>query len=247
MRRLLLLSLSAGLLLPGPQTLAQDEVKAILERAIKAHGGADKLEKLKAFQVKAKGRLDVLGGLEFEQESSVQTPDKIKEVVRLEVDGQKLTVTTVYNGTKGWINVNGTTMDMDEKVQAAIKDALYMMSFAGLRGLKDKEFETAALGEMKVNGRPALGVKVSKKGKKDINLYFDKETGLLAKLEYQATDPMSGQEVAEERFITEYQDSDGLKMAKKVVVQRDGKKYLEAEVTEAKGLEKIDDSEFAKP
>jgi hypothetical protein len=103
------------------------------------------------------------------------------------------------------------------------------------------------LGEVKVKGRPAVGVTASRKGAKDINLYFDKETGLLAKVEMRRRDLMSGEEVTEERIITEYQEAEGRKVAKKVEVLRDGKAFLEAEVTEVKVLEKVDDSEFAKP
>ncbi len=40
---------------------------------------------------------------------------------------------------------------------------------------------------------------------------------------------------------------DGVPTAKKVVVNRDGNKFMEVEVLETKRLEKLDDSEFAKP
>jgi hypothetical protein len=53
--------------------------------------------------------------------------------------------------------------------------------------------------------------------------------------------------VAEERIILEYQDVDGMKSAKKVLVNRDGKKFTEAEVLEVKFLDKVDDAEFTKP
>jgi hypothetical protein len=248
MRGCLLAPVAIGLLLTlAPFTLAQQEAQAIIDKAIKAHGGAEKIDKFKAAQTKGKGKLELMGGLDIEQESSIQAPDKLKEVVHLEVMGQKVTVITVFNGTKGWININGQTMDMDEKIVAAIKDALHMMSYLRLSGLKDKKVELTALGEVKVNDRPALGLKIASKGNKDINLYFDKETGLLAKLEYRMTDPLSGQEVNEERIILEYQDNDGLKTAKKLLVNRDGKKYLEFEVLEVKLLEKLDDNEFVKP
>jgi hypothetical protein len=90
-------------------------------------------------------------------------------------------------------------------------------------------------------------VTVSKKGCKDITIYFDKKTGLIAKVETRRRDLMSGEEVTEERIITEYQEVQGRKTAKKIEVLRDGKAFMEAEVTELKILEKLDDSEFAQP
>ena len=63
-------------------------------------------------------------------------------------------------------------------------------------------------------------------------VYFDKESGLMAKVEHRTIDLSSGQELTEERIITEYQKIDGIPMPKKVLVQRDGKKFMDAEVTE---------------
>src|SRR5207249_2082431 len=103
------------------------------------------------------------------------------------------------------------------------------------------------LGEVQVNGKPALGIKVEQKGKKDLDFYFDKSTGLLAKTQRRARDFQGGQEVTEERIVTEYQTLKGRKIAKKVEVKRDGKDFLKVEVIESELPERIDDSEFAKP
>ena len=52
-------------------------------------------------------------------------------------------------------------------------------------------------------------MRVSVKDKKDVSLYFDKETGLLAKMEYRGSDPGTGKEINEERIITEYEQEQG--------------------------------------
>jgi hypothetical protein len=138
-------------------------------------------------------------------------------------------------------------MDMDENVLNACKEQVHFMQIMRMAMLNDKKVEFSPLGESMVNDKPAIGVKVSAKGHKDVNLFFDKETGLVVKVERQALDPMSGKEVPEERIITEYQDSDGLKVAKKLLVNRDGKKFMEVELLEHKPQEKLDASEFGKP
>jgi hypothetical protein len=167
--------------------------------------------------------------------------------MELEANGMKVPVITVFNGDKAWVNANGKSVELNEMQMNEIKEVSYMARVGRLVVLKDKTIDLSALGEAKVNGRPALGVKVSSKGHRDIDLYFDKASGLLAKIERRAVDFMSGQEVNEERIITDYQEVDGMKTAKKAVVNRDGKKFIELEVTEVKYLDKIDDSEFAKP
>ncbi len=226
---------------------ADDDAKAVIEKAIKAHGGADRLTKFQATKTKSKGTIELFGGITFTSESAVQYPDKFKETVELEVAGNKATVVTVYDGKKGWISINGETKEMDEKTLDAMKEVLHGMQIMRMAFTKDKNCEFSPLGEIKVNDQPAVGVKVSAKDHKEVNLYFDKKTGLLAKMEHQTIDAMTGKEVAEERIVTEYQEIDKVQAAKKVVINREGKKYLEVEITDLKSLEKLGDEEFGKP
>ena len=235
------------LLIIGGRAPAQDEVRAIIEKAIKAHGGEEKIAKTKAMLVKNKGTIELSGSLAFTQEVTMLHPDKFKEVLHLEIQGKQITVTTVFNGTKAWLNVNGQRMELEGKLLVEIKEAAYLARLTRLVFLRDKTVELSALGEVKVNGRPALGVKVTTKGHRDLDLFFDKETSLLAKVSRRMVDPMTEQELTEERIITEYQEVEGQKAAKKVVVNRDGKKFLEAEVLEVKYPTTIDENEFGKP
>ena len=111
----------------------------------------------------------------------------------------------------------------------------------------DKNYTISPLGEIKVNDGAAVGIKVASKGHRDVNLYFDKQSGLMVKRETRALDLQNQQEVSEETFIRDYQDKEGLKTAKKVDVFRDGKKIMEAEILDVKFVDKLDDSQFQKP
>ena len=226
---------------------AQDDAKAILDKAVKAHGGAEKLGRIKGQITKAKGKLELLGGAEFTQESAVQHPDMLREVMHLSVNGMNIDITTVYNGKEGWMNVMGQTMPLEGAVLEAIKDAIDTMSLTRLAFMGGKDLQLTLLGDSKVNDKAVVGVKITRAGHKDVNMYFDKGTGLLAKLEHRVKDPQSGQEVSEERIILEYQDMDGMKIAKKVTVNRDDKKYMEAEVQDVKLSDKLDSVLFEKP
>src|SRR5207248_11447730 len=95
---------------------------------------------------------------------------------------------------------------------------------ATLLPLKDKAFTLTTIGEVEVEKRPALGVKVSSKGHRDVDLYFDKESGLLVKTETRLKDE-GGQEVMAETFLRDYKDVEGTKHAMKFAVHRDGKLY----------------------
>src|SRR5260370_37015563 len=96
--------LPALFLLSAGVTRADDDPKAIVEKAIKAHGGAEKLMKYKASRMKGKGKVDTpVGELEFTQESASMLPDKIKEISEFEVMGQKVRTVTLINGDKASI------------------------------------------------------------------------------------------------------------------------------------------------
>ena len=113
--------------------------------------------------------------------------------------------------------------------------------------LKEKGYELSLIGEDKVGEKKVVGVRVAKKGQKDVSLYFDKETWLLAKMEYRGAVMGTENEVNQERIIKEYEkNKDGIPVAKKILIKYDGKQFLEAEVTEIKYFEKLDDSEFKK-
>ena len=250
--RHLVLPLLFVILVIGPAArAADDDVKAVLVKAIKAHGGKEALTKYKGIRSKAKGKIDFpgVGEIDFTQETNMMQPDKFKEVMEMEIAGNKIEVVSMANGNKITIEAAGKDVAITDDIKTAIKEAQYMIKASRWTSLlEDKAYELSHLGEAKVEGKASVGVRVASKGQKDLNYYFDKKTGLLAKVERRATDASSGKEYTEERIVTEYNKPNklGVPTPKKVLVKRDGKKFMEAEVLETTPLEKIDDSEFVK-
>ncbi|HMC63725.1 MAG TPA: hypothetical protein VKI65_02190 [Gemmataceae bacterium] len=248
MRRFLIPALAVGFAFGVVQRApAADEPKDIIAKAIKAYGGEEKLSKLRAGQSKSKGKIELFGGISFTQETYYQLPGKFKEVTNIEVMGNQATIITVYNGKEGWLSAMGNTQELDGKLLEEVKEGIHLSRIARLVTLKEKEFELSPLGDAKVNGKEAVGVKVASKGHRDANLFFDKKTNLLAKVERRGVDPQSGKEFNEERIMSDYRPVSGIQSPKKIVINRDGKKFMEIDVEEVKILDKIDDSEFAKP
>jgi hypothetical protein len=249
MSRALALFVGVSLALAPAAARAADEPKDILAKAIKAHGGEDALTKYKATQLKTKGKIDVpgVGEIEFTQETAYMIPDKFRDTMEFKAAGQNFTVFTLINGDKITFELNGKAMDLPDSAKDSLKDVGHLLQVGRLVPLKDKPYELSIIGEDKVEGKKVVGVRVSAKDKKDVSMYFDKETGLIAKIEYRTAEPMTGKEVTEERIIAEYgKDKNGIPTPKKVIVKHDGKQFLEAEILELTLLEKIDDSEFKK-
>lgn len=237
----------AILLVLAPWTLAQaQEAKEIIARAVKAHGGEETLSKYPAGKAKGKGIFHGRG-LTFTQESAYMMPDKMKEVVELEAMGQKVRQTAILIGSEGVLDVNGMERKLEGLLLESLKAAAHAARLSRLLPLlKDSSYQLTALGESKLDDKVLVGVRVSAKDQRDVSLFFNKETGLLAKIERRGIDPTTKKEYEEERRITDYQVIDGLPTPKKTVILRDGQKFMELEVLEVKYHEKLADSEFKK-
>ena len=234
---------ASGLNGSAPADDAKDP-QAILDKAIKALGGEEKLSKVKAASWKAKGTINFGGN---EMECTGQTTAQGLDHVRSEFEGSFGKGFLVIAGDKGWRKFGEMGGELDKDQLANEKRNVHLQLVPVLiLPLKGKDFKVEAAAEEKVGDKPAVGIKVTGPEGKNFTLYFDKESGLLAKIGRAVLD-QTGQEVMEERFLSDYKDFDGLKRPTKVVAERGGVKHLEAEVIEAKSVDKIDANEFSKP
>ncbi len=113
--------------------------------------------------------------------------------------------------------------------------------------LREKAFRVVPVGEVQVAGRPALGLRVEQKGWPEVNVYYDKETGLPIKSEVRVKDPSTAQEVSDEFLLSDYQAFEGRQHYTKVVGKRNGNDYVERELTEVRWHEELVESLFQRP
>jgi len=231
------------------QTQNQDEARAIIGKAIKAMGVDKEPQGAKGLLIKSKGTLELMGmTVNIVQTITLRYPDQFKDFTELDINNMKLPVSTVFDGKKGWVAVNDKViMKFDDIFNAEMKEVANLVNIGKLKPLLDKKYDLAVIGEVKVEDKPAVGVRVSVKGAKDVSVYFDKNTHLLMKVERQAVDATTKQEVTEERIIRSYKDRDGYKVPHEVAILRDGKKFVEVEVTEHTHLDNVDPGEFEMP
>jgi outer membrane lipoprotein-sorting protein len=247
MRTTLSATLALGLLLTalGPAWTAEDPPDKIIAKGIKALGNEAKLSKARATTWKVKGTFHGLGNpVPYTGTMAVQLPDKFK--MEMDFNNGEFKFARICAGDKGWVKLGDAINEMSKEQLDEQKESMHVSRVTRLVALKDKAYKLAPLGEVKVDKRPAVGIKVSHKGFRDVNLYFDKETGLLAKTETRIKDDM-GQEANQETYYSDYKDVDGVKEPTKVIIKRDGNLFVEAENTDWKAVDKLDDSAFAKP
>jgi hypothetical protein len=224
------------------------EATAILDKAIKALGGEEKLAKAKAFSWKAKGKF-TFNGMEIDiaLQTTTEGLDHLRQEVESEIMGNKGKRYVVVAGDKGWRKFGDMSMEMDKTGLANQKRSLYLQILpTTLVQLKDKGYKLATGGEEKVGDKPALGLKVTAPDGKDFTLFFDKESSLPVKV-VAVVQGMMGGEAKVETTYSNYKDFDGIKKATKLESKRNGEKFQDLEITEFKVLEKVDPKTFDEP
>jgi hypothetical protein len=244
-------ALAALILVISAPIQAEDakDSKAIIDKAIKALGGHEKLTKaLKGSTTKLKGTI-TFGGNDNEMtiESTLAGLDHYRSKFAGEFGGNKIEGVTVVASDKGWRSFMGMEMEMDKDALANEKRTVYLNALAALVvPATEKGFKAEAAGEEKVGDKPAVVLKITGPDGKDCKMYFDKETGLPVKQVAKVNNFM-GQEVTQETTYSNYKDMGGIKRAGKTIVKHDGEKLFEMETTEFKSLDKVDPKTFEKP
>lgn len=248
-----LLALSAALtvaLLLAPAARADDAAaaRAAIERAVKSHG--QKVGGEPAVTTwKEKITLNAAGqAVDLDTEWTVRAPDKLRLQMTVVVQGITLDLLAVVNGERMWFLVNGQLQEGGGPQLAEVLGEMNRMWATSLTPLlADDVFQLSTAKEKAVNGRPAAGVAVRNWKRPDVTLYFDKETGLLAKREALVKDPDADKEVLEEVVVSDYKEAGGRKYHTRLVVTRDGKPFYRSEVSRPRAVEKPDPKLFDKP
>jgi hypothetical protein len=245
---LAILVLTASGLLPVRAAGGDQDVKAIIAKAIEAKGGEANIHKYNGSVSTFKGILTINGmSANMTGTTKEQMPDKLRLDAVMKQGTQTVNIQQIINGNKGWQGINGQFQELDKAAIADAHQEFHAGQVSDLRGLNGKGVKLTALGESKVEGRPAVGVKVTAEGFRDVSLYFDKANSELLKAETIGSDPMAGGQFKAESFYSDYKKVNGVSVPFKVKVLRDGKPFMEMEMTSVKLSERLDDKEFAKP
>src|SRR5712691_2595552 len=164
MRTTLGLSLMVGLVLAGASRGDdQAEAKALVDKALKAMGGEEKLAKCKAFTTKGKGTIYQPGEVAISEESFWQPPGQYRADMDITADNLKIKLVYVFNGDKGWIKTGEKTEEMAKGLREGFMDYFYALRLGmNPADLKGDGAQLSPLGEVKIADRPAVGIQVTR-------------------------------------------------------------------------------------
>jgi hypothetical protein len=243
-------ALVATALLSAPGSAAPSDEKdatPILDKAIKALGGEEKLARVATSSWKAKGTITINGDENpIKTRSVVQGLDRQRAEFEGEFNGNEIKGVTVLNGDKGWRKFGDDAQELDADAVANAKRTLYLHAASTVLPLKGKGFKVEAAPEEKVGDRPAAVVKGTGPDGKGFTIYFDKETGLPVKMTA-TVKGFQGEDFVQENLYSDYKDFDGIKRPTRLESKRDGNPFVKSEITEFKVLDKVEAGEFDEP
>lgn len=221
---------------------------AILDKAIKAVGGEEKLKKLDAMTWKTKGSIILNGDSNpFTVETTVGGLDRYRATIEGEFGGNPFKGVVVYSGKKGWRKFGDDPMELEDGDLANEKRRIsFEIVPIKLVVLKEKGYKLEAADEQKVGDKPAAGIKVTPPNGEAFTIYFDKESGLPVRIVGKVVG-FGNEEYTQETTLTDYKDFNGIKKATKSETKRDGEDFVKAELSEFKVLDKVDDKTFSEP
>jgi hypothetical protein len=233
----------------SPARSDESDPKAILDKAIRALGGEEKLQKAEMATWKVKETITFNENNQLKMQATVQGLDRYRSEYQGEFNGKAIKGVNVLNGNKGWRKVNDTKTEFDERAVAKMKRfESWHLSPPRLLPLKDQGVRIAPGGEQRVNRGPAVGIKATGLDSTDLTLYLDRQSGLPVMLVAKILGPGDDEFPREMTYIySDYKDFDGIKRPTKIEAKRNGKDFWKAEVTEFKVLDKVDSKTFAEP
>ena len=225
------------------------DAQAVIDKAVKAMGGAEKLTKaaLVTYKVKLKSATDGGAGEMTFLIIEASAGRERSEMERDAGNGEIIKSLTVMNGEKVWRKQAGKIQELNQDVALHRKRASEM--FEAVRRpiiLKDPHYLVKLVGEEKIGEKTAVVLDVMGTFGRDFRLSFDKESGLPIRLEAASTLP-GEPEAAITTLFTGYKEFDGIQVATRRLQARNNVKTSESEISDFQVLEKVAQGTFDEP
>ncbi len=227
---------------------AELKPEQIIEKAIRAHGGEERLTGLQGFLFKERAIYSNAATWEFE--AAVQLPDRYRSERKMISGGKSTTSLTVINGDQGWFKSNDVVTPYPSAFQESMKK--YTLPYEGPRSIlrlrarqKNPACQFTTIGEGTVEGRPAVGLRMKLVGGPEETWFFALDSGLLLKTESR-TKRFEGEDQVIVTLFEDYQNYNGFPMARKMISSVDGKNMTTTEYIDFKAVTPSE-STFARP
>ena len=219
-----------------------EKAKALLDQAIAAKGGLEKLRGIKTIVAAQTMKNPDADGRVTETTSYIQYPDRF----RIETKVPDGTVVQAYDGTEAWTREPRSTRPriMPEQLARTARDSLRRDTLLLLLAAKDGKLTPRILPDVKdASGRVDHALEVSGPDLNPVVLYIDPATSLVRKQVFAGEGP--GRPLIEEQF-SDYRPVDGIQIAF-TASRKVGPQIVERRASSIKINPPIDPTLFKRP
>jgi hypothetical protein len=226
-----------------PAGASPTSARDLIDRAVKAKGGLEKLRSIRT--VKATATTTLFGesaAADVETTSYIRYPNAF----RIDAKMPAGPVIQVFNGGDYWIQSARGVATPDEAVAEQIRGTVQRDVIGVLLAITDGRARAERTADIVDNGRGLPAIRVSGPGITPFSILLDPETSLILAERYQIPAGRGAWMTVEEAF-SDYQSVDGLQVAFNAVVRRDGRPMLTRRLRAFEYNVPLDPALFTKP
>jgi zinc protease len=195
--------------------------RKLLAEAQQAAGGREKILAVRDVVQKVDFKMDpAAGGMAAKQTNTWLAPDSIRQDNELPIGK----ISAYYDGKSGWLRTPQGTMPLAGPQLKQVQGEVFRNYFR-LLAAERYGYEVSLSSGSQLTFRGADG--------QEVRVTFDDNTGLVAGVAYEMTNPVGPLVTVENRY-SDYRPVDGIQTPFKMTIIQDGKTFAEAAVTECR-------------
>ena len=223
------------------------DVRVVVDRALQAHGGGERIALSRRGRVKGKMVVELgpppAPTMHAEWNETFDLPERLKRDIRMRMMGEERNMRYALREGLWYMEKPDGGIEVTENKGFGAENHLTgtLTVLDALRNETDT-LEMILPSDTKYPG--TIGLR--SKGTHSLpEIYFDKKTGLLTHVRKSVElPPMMGGSGIMETVNSEFKDIDGMKMPMHIEVFKEGRRMMDITLTEVKFLDHVDDSEF---
>ena len=222
------------------------ELQPLIDRVLEAYGGETRLSRLQAFVERTKVTAPD-GHLISTLARYTQLPDRIRLESEFEQPGKRVRCAIVIAGDRGWRHTEGQPTVPHRSSFKGMREPLKYTGPRTWLRLKAPAHTLRLLDETKVGDRQVFGIGVKSPDAPEERCFFDKETGLLVKVEQTIDFHRGAPPVLEETLYGGYRAVEGIPIARSITKKKDGRTVQQIEVVEFRVADQLNAELFREP
>jgi zinc protease len=227
----------------GEQRQGDGDARALIARAVAAKGGLDLLRSIQTVRMESVTTVRT-GGTSTDLPSI--TTIRYPAAFRIEASTPAGRLVQVFSAGNYWIEDANGVHSAPESLAEQIRGTVQRDTVPLLLALSDGKVAAKATDTVE-GGQTAPALDVILPGAKPLTLIFDPATALLAKARYRVENSPAGGEVNVEEIYSDYRDVNGLKVAFKTELRREGAPAVNRAVRTFEFNVPVDSALFSKP